>query len=237
MDGKKWRERLDRLFFVGYFTPKEAEEKGMRLVIGKEGKLFLYWLVDETDGVIADAKFQVFGPPALILAAEIASELVLRKNYHQASRISADLIDRQLQDKQGKPAFSPEMGSFLNQVLSAMTHAVDQCIEIPCAATHYEETPIAWDANAGGGVADWESRSKEEKLAILHEVIDKEVRPYIELDEGGVTIEDLKENNEVHIAYQGSCTSCHSATGSTLTAIQQILKTRVHPALTVIPIL
>ena len=208
MEGKKWKERLDRLFFIGYFKEQEAKEKGMRLV---------------------------FGPPAFILAAEIGCELLLRKNYDQASRISADLIDRQLQDKKENPSFSQEEGGYLNWVLSAISMASDQCRDIPLAVANYEVTPIAWDANTTGGVSDWEGRSKEEKLAILNEVIDQEIRPYIELDAGGVTIEELSDNGEVHITYQGSCTSCHSATGSTLTAIQQILKSRVHPSLTVVP--
>ena len=40
---KKIRDKLDHLRFVGYFTAKEAEEKKMRLVTGREGKLCLYW--------------------------------------------------------------------------------------------------------------------------------------------------------------------------------------------------
>ena len=238
MLSKKIKEKLDRLRYVGFFTLNQAEEKGMRLVTGKEGMVCLYWLVDEADGVIADAKFQVFGPPALIAAAEIASELVLRKNYDQASRVSADLLDRHVRDRKDSPAFPPEAFSFLNQILSAIDRAVHQCIDIPYAATDYEATPIEWDGgDMPNGIPGWEALPQPQKIAILEEVIDKEIRPYIELDAGGVKIRELKENGEVHIAYEGSCTTCHSSTGSTLTAIQQILKRRVHPTLSVVPIL
>ena len=86
---KKVQTKIERLSAIGFFTVADAEAKQMRLVTGREGNLCLYWLVDVSDGIIADAKFQALGPIALIAAAEIVSELVLRKNYDQASRLSA----------------------------------------------------------------------------------------------------------------------------------------------------
>jgi NifU-like protein len=224
---KKLREKLDRLKFVGFFTPELAKEKNMRLVKAREGNLTLYWLVDETDGVIADAKYQVFGPVGLIGAAEVASELVLRKTYDQASRLSADLIDQHV-------PFPRECDPFLNQVLTAIDVAVQQCLNIPFAVT-YDMTPIESDfGEIPGGIPGWEQFPYPQKMKILEEVIDKEIRPYIELDAGGVKLISL-QGSEVVIAYEGSCTSCHSSTGSTLSAIQKILKSRVHPTLFVTP--
>ena len=235
---KKLRDKLDHLRFVGYFTLKEAEEKNMRLVTGREGKLCLYWLVDEADGIIADAKFQAFGPPALIAVGEIASELVLRKNYDQASRITADLLDSFVRDRSDVAAFPKETASFPNQAISAIDNAVHQCIDIPFAATDFDITPIEWDPGENpNGMPGWENFTHSQKVKIIEEVVDKEIRPYIELDAGGVKITELKENGEVHIAYEGSCTTCHSSTGSTLTAIQQIIKSRIHPSLSVVPVI
>ena len=233
---KKLREKIDRFRFAGKFSEEEAQQKRMRLVVGVEGFLRLYWLVDESDGIIADAKFQAFGPISLLAAAEIASELVIRKNYNQASRISADLIDQHVRDKKETPAFPKLSDPHLNQVLSAIDAAVQQCADIPYAASDYDTTPIEWDfGEVPGGIPGWEGFSIEKRISLIDEVIDKEIRPSVELDAGGVKVLGLKENGEVSIAYQGSCTSCHSATGSTLTAIQQILKARIHPSLFVIP--
>lgn len=232
---KKIQSKIDSLHSVGFFTVAYAESKQMRLVTGREGDLCFYWLVDEADGIIADAKFQAKGPIALIVAAEIACELVLRKNYDQASRISADILDRHVRDKKDIPAFPKECFVQLNQVLMAIDKAVHQCIDIPYAAS-YDQTPIeGLDLEAGGGVPNWEALSLSSKLQVIEEVIDKEIRPYIELDAGGIQLVDLKDTGELRISYQGACTTCHSSTGSTLTAIQQILKSRVHPSLTVIP--
>lgn len=232
---KKLREKLDRLRYVGSFNIQNAEERGMRYVAGREGKLTLYWLVDESDGVIADAKFQAFGPVGLIAAAEVASDLVLRKNYDQVSRLTADLIDQHVRDRKEMPAFPKECEGYLNQVLAAIDQAVQQCYDIPFAAT-YDTTPIENDfGEIPGGIPGWSEFPQGQKIKIIEEVIDKEIRPYIELDAGGIQLVELRESGEILISYEGSCTSCPSSTGSTLTAIQKILKARVHPSLYVTP--
>jgi NifU-like protein len=236
---KKIRSRLDRPQYAGCFSLKEAQERGMRLVKGyvQNGseQLCLYWLVDELDGVIADARYQVSGPTGLIAAAEAASESVLRKNYDQASRLSVDLLDRLMRDQNDRPAFPEHSASHLNQALDAIDLAVQQCLDIPFLDT-FDMTPIEDDIGViPGGLPGWDGMPHEQKLKIIEEVIEKEVRPYIALDAGGIKILDLHEGREVRISYEGACVGCHSSTGSTLQAIQRILRARVHPELSVIP--
>lgn len=234
---KKLREKLDRLAFVGFFTQEIAKAKGMRLAVGQEGSLCFYWLVDETDGVIADVKFQAFGPIGLIAAAESLSELMLRKNYDQASRLTVDLIDQHVRDKKEIPAFPKECDPFLNQALSAMDQAVSRCIDLPFEASH-DVTPIESDfGELPGGIPGFEDLPHSQKVHIVKEVLDREIRPYIALDAGDVTLVELKETLEVLISYEGACTSCPSSTGSTLSAIQKILRARVHPSLIVVPVI
>jgi NifU-like protein len=232
---KKFKEKVEKPLFAGFYLHSEARDSQMRLVTGDEKWIQLYWIVDESDGVIADCRYQAFGPPALIACLEAVCELTLHKNYHQASRITADLIDQHLREKKEIPSFSREMFPYLNQVLSAIDRSVEQCEDLPYAADH-DVTPIEFDfGEIPGGIPGWDEFSIEQKLKIIEEVIDKEIRPYIELDAGGIKVLSLENNFEVIIAYEGSCTSCHSSTGSTLTAIQKILKARVHPTLVVIP--
>jgi NifU-like protein len=238
---KKMKQKIENPKFAGFFLAKEAERSGMRLATGTDGSIqegnmvTLYWLVDETDGVIADCKFQVYGPTYLIVAAETICEMVIRKNYDQASRISADLVDRQVRDNSKRPAFTEEGAYYLNMVMSAVDFACHQCQDIPFKRD-YADTPIDFLEENQQMIPDFENLAKEVKLQIIEEIISKEIRPYIEMDAGGVTIHDLK-GSELHISYEGACTSCHAATGSTLSAIQNILKTRVHPSITVIPII
>lgn len=239
---RKLSTKIERPRCIGFFTSKESEERGMRLALGKEGSiedgncLWLYWLVDLDDGIIVDARFQAYGQSALIGAADIACELAIGKNYDQARRISSDLIDRQARDKSDEPAFPRETFPHLNLVLGAMENAAEQCMDIPLAS-NYVAPPAPRDIGEvlEGGYPGWDTFSLKQKLAIIEDVIAKDVRPYIELDAGGIVVLDLVNDREVLIAYQGSCTSCFSATGATLSYIQQILRAKVHPDLHVVP--
>jgi NifU-like protein len=239
---KKLNMKIERPRCVGFFTKDQSEERGMRLARGQEGSLedgnivCFYWLVDPDDGIIVDARFQTYGQSALIGAAEIACELVIGKNYDQARRIGAELLDKQVRDRPDTPAFPKETSPHLNLVLEAMDHAADQCVDIPLAA-NYVAPPAPHDIGEvlKGGYPGWEELSRVQKITLIEEIIARDIRPYIELDAGGIQILDLINSNELHIAYQGSCTSCFSATGTTLSYIQQVLRAKLHPSMVVIP--
>lgn len=239
---KKLNAKIERPRCVGFFTKEQSEERSMRLACGKEGTMeegnliYLYWLVDPEDGIVVDARFQAYGQSALIGAAEIACELAIGKNYDQARRIGAELIDKQVRDRADEPAFPKETSPHLNLVLGAMDHAADQCMDIPLP-TNYVAPPAPHDIGEilEGGYPGWETFTLKQKIGLIEDVIARDIRPYIELDAGGVQVIDLVNEREVLIAYQGSCTSCFSATGTTLSYIQQVLRGKVHPSLIVIP--
>lgn len=239
---KKLIAKIEKPRCAGFFTKEQSEERSMRLVEGKEGKpsdgnaVWLYWLVDPDDGIIVDAKFQAYGQSALIGAAEVACELVIGKNYDQAKRIGVDLIDKQVRDKSDEPAFPKETAPHLNLIIGAMENAAEQCMDIPLAVS-YVAPPAPLDIGEilEGGYPGWETLSTPQKITLIEEVLNRDVRPYIELDAGGVEVLDLVNEREVQIAYQGSCTSCFSATGTTLSYIQQVLRAKLHPSLVVIP--
>lgn len=237
---KKLAARIENPRNIGLFCEEEALHHEMRLAIGRMGEVasgkqvILYLLVDENDGLIADAKFQAFGPVALIAAADAVCDLVLRKSYVQAERITAELLDRHLRDKTDHPAFPEETACLLNFVLEAVELAAEQCSDIP-----YHDVYIAPPVTAGEQEATmysgWDDLDIKSQVLVLEEVIAKEIRPYIELDAGGVEILNIIKSREVIIAYQGSCTTCYSATGATLNAIQQVLRSKIHPELRVTP--
>lgn len=236
---KKLCSRIDHPRNGGAFSTEEAFAKAMRLAIGMAGDLksgnlvYLYLLVDELDGIIADAKFQAFGSAALIGAADIVCELVLRKNYDQASRISAELIDNQLRDRSDESAFPEETYGQLNLVLDALEDATDKCHGIPFEDV-YVAPPISNDGGETTIYPGWEELTNPQKISVIEKVIENDIRPYIELDAGGIEILDFKDN-ELIIGYQGACTSCPSSTGATLNAIQQILRNKVWPEIRVTP--
>ncbi len=224
---KKLMAKIENPRCAGIFTQAEAEARDMRLAEGAAGDIALgnavrlYWLVDRDDGLIVDAKFQVYGQSALIGAAEAVCELLVGKNYDQAKRISADLIDSQLRDRVGHSAFPNETYPHLNLVLEAIEIAAEQCTDLPLPNT-YVAPPMPTELGEvlEGGYPGWEEMDIEKKLAVIEDVLNRDIRPYIALDAGGVRVLNLLNNCEVIIAYEGSCTSCYSSVGATLSFIQ-----------------
>lgn len=239
---KKLSAKIDQPRNVGIFTLEESEAREMFLAEASNGStsegncVRLYWLIDKDDGIIVDARFQVYGQSALIGAAEAACELLVGKNYDQAKRINADLIDRQVRDKPDESAFPREAYPHLNLVLEAIETATEKCSHIPFAST-YSAPPVPMGNMEAveGGYPGWSDLPLKKKMSVIEEVLDKDVRPYIELDAGGVHVINLLHDTEVIIAYSGACTSCYSSVGSTLSYIQQILRSKISPSLTVTP--
>lgn len=238
---RKLVDKIERLRFMGGFSLEEAQMRGMRLAVGEYVRkeigicIRLYWLVDELDGVIADAKFHAIGPPSLLGAAEVACEFFMRKNYDQIRRIGAELLDKQVRDKKEQEAFPVEEYFSLNAILEAAEAASLQCMDIPLSDS-YVPTPM--QPAVGDGEArpypNWEGLTLKQQVSVIEEVIATDIRPYIELDAGGIEIVSLTGKDLV-IAYKGNCTTCYSSIGSTLQAIQQILSAKIHPQIRVIP--
>jgi NifU-like protein len=108
-------------------------------------------------------------------------------------------------------------------------------MDIPLPEAYVSPMPAEIGESLEGGYPGWSELSQVKKLAVIEQVISQEVRPYIELDGGGVELVDLIEGREVIIAYQGNCTSCFSSTGATLSYIQQVLRAKISQDLVVVP--
>lgn len=233
---KKLAARIETPRWFGTFNPRE----GARLVTGSSGSIEmgnfikLHWLVDLTDGMILDAKYQLYGQSALIGAAETACELIVGKNYDQAQRIGADLIDKHLRDHANEPSFPFETSGHLNLVIDAIEEAGAQCGDIPLSETYV--TPIGPEIKAlEGGYPGYLDMPEPKQHALIEGVIASDIRPYIELDAGGIDILKIIDSREIIIAYSGTCTSCAASTGTTLSYIQQVLRAKVHPEIIVVP--
>lgn len=239
---KKLISKIDNPKAAGIFTEEEAENRNLRLAKAETGSmeegncLQLFWLVDKDDGAVVDVRYQVYGQSVLIGAAEGASELIIGKNYDQAKRITADLLDKQLRDKENEPAFPKESHPHLELVIAAIVNLSASCTDLPLPDL-YVAPPVPRDIGEvlEGGYPGWKELPLKKKLAVIEDVLDREVRPYIALDAGGIEVINLLNDKEVVIVYQGSCTSCYSSIGTTLSYIQQMLRAKVHPEIVVTP--
>ena len=210
------------------FKEEEAKAKNMRLCSAKVGEglmLELSLLIDEEDGIIADAKAHVFGPSIFEKSATVACDLLIRKNYMQARRTSAELIESKVGKSRGS-------APYLNIILEAIDRATEGCMDIPIDDIYV--APPNMEGGQRQEYPGWNSLNDQQRKAVIDQVMETEIQPYVELDAGGVEVVKV-EDNRVTIAYSGNCTSCFSATGATLDAIGNILRHKIYPDLMVVP--
>lgn len=238
---KKAKDKVLSPFNQGSFPPQEYERQGHRLVTGEAGsfgqgaKVRWHWLVDTSDGILVDVRYECFGPSALIAALEVTSEMILSKAYDRALSLQSSEIERQLRDREQEPALPHEAGPYLNLILEALDLAAQSASDIPIAHPIVSPLPSSDLPPGEPRYPQWLELSLKERLSIVREVLEKEVRPYVELDQGGVEALDLVDDFKVIIVYSGACDGCFASTGSTLASIQAILRAQIHPDLRVEP--
>lgn len=74
--------------------------------------------------------------------------------------------------------------------------------------------------------------SNDPNIARINEILDRTIRPALQMDGGDLQIASL-EGNLLLVNYQGACGSCPSSTMGTLKAIESILKDEFNPDITV----
>ncbi len=224
---------------MGSFSQEDATACELRLASGsagavEDGNWLKYdMLVDPTDGTVIDAKYQVYGESILIGLAEATTHLIIGKNYDQAARMHVEVIDHYLRDKNETPAFGEGGLLYVSLVIEALKSCARLCMDIPISQS-YQAPPVMADAVEGEGYPGFDQLTLSQKIAVIDQVLDQEVRPYVEMDAGGVEVIGLQKD-QVTIAYQGTCTTCFSATGATLSFIQKVIQAKVDPKLNVVP--
>ncbi len=81
--------------------------------------------------------------------------------------------------------------------------------------------------------------STDHKIIAVETAIDSTVRQFLVMDGGDIDILNVKENGDmfdVYISYLGACSGCSSAGTGTLFAIENALKDKLDPNISVIPI-
>ena len=236
--------RIEQWASWGTFEASQEKARWMRiakadLINSKLGvTIQLSLLFDETDGVVSDCKYIGKAPLDLLAALELFSELCLRKNHDQLRRITAQILEKKLIEavpkQEGLPSYLQRWVNPLLETLDALIHQVE---DLPLPTTYVappEEMQQMLDSETYI-YENWLELTAEQKLIILEEVIAKDVRPYVALDQGNVKPKELRSAFELIVEYEGSCTTCYSSTGATLSAIQEILRRKVHPDLVVTP--
>ena len=99
------------------------------------------------------------------------------------------------------------------------------------ASEQYAEA-AAWLAKGEGGAEL--SETERAKLEQINELLDQEVRPFLQGDGGDLYVVGM-EGKTLKVHYQGACGSCPSSISGTLTGIENLVR-RIDPEMEVIAV-
>jgi Fe-S cluster biogenesis protein NfuA len=102
----------------------------------------------------------------------------------------------------------------------------------PRPAVSAISSPKADDPDESAYQADPDFFNKPESLQFeyVNDVLDRFVRPGLAADGGGLVLVELL-GRVARIAYEGACGSCPSAASGTLSFIEYVFRSRIHPDL------
>jgi NifU-like protein len=228
----------------GAFFTEDASTKDLALATAKFKDIKVYWLIDPQADLIYDAKFFSYGGPASVALGEMLCTLAKGMKVESATALTIPQLEAVLRDEAGVPATSApaeEVFASLPPLLSAVKDAYASAKALALAT-------IAMKAKSDGAPrksafealteADksWLAKPKDEQIAAIETIIDKDIRPGLNMDGGDMHIRDLENGERLMIKWQGACGGCASSTGATLSYIEDSLRRQVFSGMQVIPV-
>ena len=89
-------------------------------------------------------------------------------------------------------------------------------------------------AAASGASLQSLSQTDQERLGRINQILDEQVRPYLQGDGGDLYVMGL-EGNRLMVHYQGACGSCPSSISGTLTGIESLVR-QIEPDMEVVAV-
>ena len=103
--------------------------------------------------------------------------------------------------------------------------------EAPAADAQSEQLMQDTEANFDPSKMSEADRARLDKI---NEILDEEIRPYLQSDGGDLHVVGL-EGNKLSVHYQGACGSCPSSLSGTLTGIENLVR-QIEPDIEVVAI-
>ncbi|MCX2683847.1 iron-sulfur cluster assembly scaffold protein [Campylobacter sp. MIT 21-1685] len=131
---QKVQERMNNPQHMGEFSEEDAKKRGAKLIVADFGAescgdaVRLYWLVDESNDTIIDAKFKSFGCGTAIASSDTMVDLCIGKKVDEAVKITNLDVEFAMRDTPDVPAVPPQ-----KMHCSVMAYDV-----IKQAAAHYK---------------------------------------------------------------------------------------------------
>lgn len=131
---QKVQDRMNNPLHMGEFTEEDAKKRGAKLIVADFGAescgdaVRLFWLIDESNDTIIDAKFKSFGCGTAIASSDTMVDLCIGKKVDEAVKITNLDVEFAMRDTPETPAVPPQ-----KMHCSVMAYDV-----IKQAAAHYK---------------------------------------------------------------------------------------------------
>ena len=230
----------------GAFFTEDASTKDLALATAKFKDIKVYWLIDPQTDLIYDAKFFSYGGPASVALGEMLCTLARGMKMDSATAFTIPQLEALLRDDALTPASAApadEIFASLPPLMNAVKEAYAPAKALALATlamkakteTNGSPRRSAFEALTEADKS-WLAKPKEEQLAAIESIIDKDIRPGLNMDGGDLHIRDLEEGERLLIKWQGACGGCASSTGATLSYIEDSLRRQVFSGMQVIPV-
>lgn len=226
----------------GAFFTEDATSKDLALVTAKHKDIKVYWLIDPESDRIYDAKFFSYGGPLSMAMGDTLCETVRGIKLEDALALGIADIEIKLRDVPDQPATqAPAEEAFANllPLLKTAGDAYPAAKALALASIQLKkseaERPSVFE-NLTARDEAWLATPKESQIQSIETLITRDIRPGLNMDGGDMEIVDLEEGRKLTIRYQGACGGCGSATGATLSYIEDTLRRELFAGLQVIPV-
>ncbi|MDB5102545.1 MAG: NifU-like protein [Fibrobacteres bacterium] len=228
----------------GAFFTEDASTKDLALATAKYKDVKVYWLVDPQTDLIYDAKFFSYGGPSSVALGEMLCTLAKGMKVESACAITMTQIEKLLRDQ----ADVPSTAAPAEEAFGSLPHLLENVQEVYTSAKALALATITMKASQNGQPrkssfeslteADnaWLAKPKEEQLQVIETIMDKDIRPGLNMDGGDLKIKDLEEGQRLMIKWQGACGGCASSTGATLSYIEDSLRRQVFGGMQIIAV-
>ena len=195
---------------------------------------------DKDAEMFTEMSYQVKGPSFMIALLEGLAELIIDVKVQKVARLRVDDILEQVSayelamdyDDQDITDFIRYLSRFGNELIDAYFQLFEELVGVMYTTP---EALANYSAEGSRLIEDFFQLEKKAQINLIDEVMEQDIRPYVALDDGNVKVKDLTKNGVILIQYEGNCTSCHAAGSTTLSAITEILRSKIHPDLQVLP--
>ena len=247
-DVRKFSKKIESLAanpkHRGAFFTEDASTKDLALATAKFKDIKVYWLIDPQTDLIYDAKFFSYGGPASVALGEMLCTLAKGMKVGSASAFTIPQMEALLRDDAATPATAAPA----EEVFASLPPLLIAVVEAYAPAKALSLATISMKAKNDGAPRksafetlteadkDWLAKPKDEQIQAIEAIIEKDVRPGLNMDGGDLHIRDLEEGQRLKIKWQGACGGCASSTGATLSYIEDSLRRQVFSGMQVIPV-